>query len=148
MKRIDLRTNRGVAAVILLALVMVLILLIRSPAAGQYSSLDQAAPAEKAAALKLIEGSNTAHEPKQPPGLVGKPQNHLAPPETVPPIDAPPTKPQPGEVPPVIPPPIIKPKIPKCPQYYNGSDSTDNMYPCDPCVRPLTPDGTGPCLAP
>jgi hypothetical protein len=149
MKQFNLmNVNKGLVLVGLLAIAAVLAIVSQSPASGQYSSSDLLAPAEKSSALQLIEGSNAGQATKQPPGLVGKPQNHTAPPETVPPRPAPPMVQPPVSDPPIVVPPVIKPKVPYCPQYNYGSDSTDDLYPCDPCVRPLTPDGTGPCLAP
>jgi hypothetical protein len=153
MKQLNFRNvNKWYALAGLAAVAGILAIIAQNPAYGQYGSADSYSPAEKSAALQLIEGSNASQAPnqssKQPPGLIGKPQDHLAPPETVPPIDAPPTDPHPGEVPPVLPPPTVKPKVPYCPQYNSGYGGTDELYPCDPCVRPLTPDGTGPCLQP
>ena len=149
MKQFNLmNVNKGLLAVGLVALAAIFAIVSQNPAYGRYSSSDLQSPSEKPSALQLIEGSNASQAPKQPPGLVGKPQNHTAPPEIVPPHSAPPMVQPPIIEPPVIVPPVIKPKIPYCPQYNYGSESIDDLHPCDPCVRPLTPDGTGPCLAP
>ena len=148
MRRLSLKkANRGFVWAALLAMAALFFILTISPAAGQYNSSDMSASANKSAALQLIEGANASQTPKQPPGLVGKPQSHTAPPETAPPRPVPePVQPPAGELP--VSPPVIKPKVPYCPQYNSGSGGSDEMYPCDPCVRPLTPDGTGPCIVP
>ncbi|HEX5394743.1 MAG TPA: hypothetical protein VFW52_00045 [Candidatus Saccharimonadales bacterium] len=152
MNALNVKRYKRPVLAITLVLALLIVLLIKSPAAGQYRSTDLSVPAEKPAALQLIQSNGASQSPKQPPGLVGKPQNHLAPPETAPPNNAPPdsvppSEPQPGEIPPVPPAPGIKPKIPVCPEYVQGSDTTYFDNHCG-CRQPLTPGDSYVCAIP